>query len=253
MAVTFSLSMCVPANTTDTMNIEKLDLSSIEQVEFPRNQYVRSATEKTQIVLHHTVSGDSVDGDIHTWKKTKERVATPVIVERSGNIVQLFSSRYWAYHLGLKVDNFKSMGLSYLNLNKNSLGIEIDSWGGLKFIDGEWRASVNKFGTGSLVNKHGQKYKVVLPSDRVQLYSNGFRGYEAFEKYTDKQLYSVAQLLKYWGDRYSIPLNYNENIFEVNKQAMSGTPGVWSHVSYRKDKSDCHPQPELISMLNSLT
>ncbi len=41
-------------------------------------------------------------------------------------------------------------------------------------------------------------------------------------------------------------------MFETNKQALNGYHGVFTHVSYREDKSDCHPQPELIQMLKSI-
>jgi len=45
---------------------------------------------------------------------------------------------------------------------------------------------------------------------------------------------------------------YNGNMWDVNEDALNGEPGVWTHVSYRSDKSDCHPQPELIDVLKSL-
>jgi len=35
-------------------------------------------------------------------------------------------------------------------------------------------------------------------------------------------------------------------------QAYALKPGVWTHVSYRSDKSDCHPDPNLIQMLKTL-
>ena len=38
----------------------------------------------------------------------------------------------------------------------------------------------------------------------------------------------------------------------ISKNAMNGVPGVWTHTSYRNDKSDCHPQKELIEMLKRL-
>jgi hypothetical protein len=38
----------------------------------------------------------------------------------------------------------------------------------------------------------------------------------------------------------------------VNKDAMSGVPGVWAHVSYRYDKSDVYPSADLISALKSI-
>jgi len=73
-----------------------------------------------------------------------------------------------------------------------------------------------------------------------------------FEKYTDKQILAVRQLLVYWKSRYGIPLTYNDAMWDVNNDALNGKGGVWTHVSYRSDKSDCHPQPELIAMLKSL-
>ena len=39
------------------------------------------------------------------------------------------------------------------------------------------------------------------------------------------------------------------NDYNKSDEAKSGTPGVWSHTSFRPDKSDVHPQPELIQML----
>ena len=63
---------------------------------------------------------------------------------------------------------------------------------------------------------------------------------------------SVRQLLVFFGKKYSIPLSYNENMWDIAVEALSGEKGVWTHASYRSDKSDCHPQPELIEMLKSL-
>ena len=42
-------------------------------------------------------------------------------------------------------------------------------------------------------------------------------------------------------------------MWDVSKNALTGKPGVWSHTSYRFDKSDIHPQQEVIDMLKSLT
>ena len=41
-------------------------------------------------------------------------------------------------------------------------------------------------------------------------------------------------------------------MFETNEKALKGYHGVWTHTSYRTDKSDCHPQPELIEMLKNI-
>jgi len=56
----------------------------------------------------------------------------------------------------------------------------------------------------------------------------------------------------FWNEKYKIPLDYNPTMFDVSQEALSGKAGIWSHTSFRKDKSDIHPQPELIQMLKSL-
>ena len=63
---------------------------------------------------------------------------------------------------------------------------------------------------------------------------------------------SIAELLIYWKTKWNIPLTYNETMWDVNIEALTGKPGVWTHVSYRKEKSDLHPHSEVISMLQSL-
>ncbi|WP_347067805.1 N-acetylmuramoyl-L-alanine amidase [Flavobacterium sp. WV_118_3] len=207
--------------------------------DFPEDQYYREVTKKKGIVLHHTVSGDSVLGDIEWWKSTAERVATPIIIARDGGIHQLYSSQYWAHHLGIKQEHFKRFELPALNTqrNKEFIGIELDSWGGLTTKNG-------KFYSFS-----GQEVK----KENVTFYEKAFRGYQYFEKYTTAQIASLKELLEYWGERYAIPLSYKGPImFEFNKRALSGESGIWAHVSFRPDKSDVHPQKELIDMLKAL-
>ena len=92
----------------------------------------------------------------------------------------------------------------------------------------------------------------IKPIANVQEYSDGFKDYYGYEKYTDAQIESVRQLLVYWNEKYGIPLEYHEDMFDLSQNALNGDAGVWSHVSYRADKSDCHPQKELIDMLKSL-
>lgn len=218
--------------------LPKLRYEEIIQVDFPVDRYFMEQTDKKQIVLHHTVSGRGVAGDINWWKQNPQRIATAVIVEWNGDIYQLFSSKYWAHHLGVRADNNRA-------LNQASIGIEIDAWGGLVKYNRKWYPA----------RWDGQKHVAntnIKPIENVQTYPDGYRGFYGYEKYTDEQIESVRKLLVYWGDLYNIPLQYNENMWEVNQRALRGEPGVWSHTSFRQDKSDAHPQPELIEMLRSL-
>ncbi len=205
---------------------------------FPVSQYYKEEMPKKIIVLHHTVSGSGVKGDINWWEKTSERVGTPYIVDREGIINQIFDDKYWIHHLGIKQYMLNQFGSRVSNdrLNQLSIGIEIDSWGGLVKKNGKWYNSANQ----------------EMKCEEVQEYPRGYRGFYAFEKYTPKQLQATKELLQYLISKYNIPKEYNENMFDFNSQAIRGTHGIWTHTSYRPDKSDCHPQPELIAMLKSL-
>lgn len=210
---------------------EIMELPKINIIDFPPDQYYREVYNKNQIVLHHTASGRGTDGDWRHWLSNKERVATSQIIDQDGTCTQCFSSTFWGHHLGTTRAN-------NVALNKHSIAIEIDSWGGLTY---DVKAKQFKSYTGSVVT-----------ADRVQEYEKSFRGFRFFEKYTDDQIESVRKLLLYWHEIYGIPLTYQEGMWDVSEAALSGADGVWTHVSYRKDKSDCHPQPELIQMLKSL-
>lgn len=232
--------------------LEKLDLKKIIQVNFPENQYFREQTDKKQIVLHHTVSGQGVEGDINWWLSNSSRIATALIIDWKGDKYQCFSSKYWAHHLGVTVEQLRNMGFGdagsrNLLLNKGSIGIEIDAWGGLVKHNRLWYPAI----WDSNLKQHVANTKV-KPIRNIQVYSEGYRGFYGFEKYTDEQIEAVRKLLVFWGDLYGIPLKYNEDMWDVSINALSGEAGIWTHTSYRKDKSDCHPQPELIQMLKSL-
>lgn len=232
-----SISYANLEKDTEAVILNKLNLKDIIQVDFPDDQYVKQQTNKKQIILHHTVSGQGVDGDIAWWRKTSQRIATALIIDWEGKMYQCFSSKYWGFHLGA--------GNS--NLDKHSIGIEIDSWGGLvkhnkSWYPAKWDKKLNKY----IANI---SYK---PIKNVQKYPNGFRGFYGFEKYSNEQIEAVRKLLVYWNETYNIPLNYNEDMWDISDKAMGGKEGIWTHVSFRKDKSDCHPQPELIEMLKSL-
>ena len=228
---------------------KKLNIHDIIQVDFPHDQYYRYQTSKNQIVLHHTVSGHGVSGDINYWRSTVERVATHIIIDWTGKIYQCYSSKYWGHHLGIKNAFIEKMGTTKSNvyLNEHSIGIEIDAWGGLVrykrlWYPAKWDKKLKRFVANTSLR----------PVENVQVYENGFRGFYGFEKYTAEQIEALRELLVFWNEKYGIPLNYHEDMWDVSKNALNGVDGIWTHVSYRTDKSDCHPQPELIQMLKNL-
>jgi N-acetyl-anhydromuramyl-L-alanine amidase AmpD len=224
----------------ESLAFAKLDLNEIISVDFPENQYMKEQTDKKQIVIHHTVSGQGVDGDISWWRQTADRVGTAIIVGWDGKIYQCFSTKYWAHHLGITAVNNKV-------LNMASIGIEIDAWGGLVRTNRLWYPA-----KWDAVLKQNVANTSVKPITNVQVYEQPFKGFYGFEKYSDAQIEAVRKLLVFWNEKFNIPLDYNEDMWALSSKALSGQAGVWTHVSFREDKSDCHPQPELIQMLKSL-
>lgn len=217
---------------------------NIKMVDFPKNQYLQSDYEKVQIYLHHTAGNSSGVKTFRYWAKNATRVATCVCVsgkgasEGDGRIVQGFSSRHWGYHLGLKSQVFKARGIKYKSLDKISIGIEINNFGYLKKdSEGNFRTYVNS----------------IIPKEDVCELDKPYKGYKYWHNYTDAQIESVRKLLLFWNERYGIPLDYNEDVWEVTDRALKGEKGVFTHNSVRKDKTDIYPHPKLIEMWKSLT
>jgi N-acetyl-anhydromuramyl-L-alanine amidase AmpD len=211
-------------------------LKSIVQLNFPTDRYIQVEYPKNQIVLHHTVSNGSALDVMNYWKTLPTKVGVCMIIERDGTINQLFSSKFYAGHLGLTAKHFEDQGLTYVDLNKTSIAIELISWGGLKVVNG----------------KCFNAYRQEVTNEPVTMLEQEYRGYTAFHSYTPEQIESVKNLLLYWRERYNIPLNYHENMWDVNTDALTGVKGVWTHTSFRFDKSDMFPQNEMVEMLKQV-
>lgn len=222
-----------------------LDLSKIKQYPLNEGQYIKEETKKKQIVLHHTAGNSSGVNVMINWNNDKRgKIATCVSIsgKRSSNsydgeIVQGYSSKFWAYHLGIKQEVFSSNNVAYQNLDKQAIGIEICNWGPLEKINDKYYNYVDK----------------EVPFSEVCILEKPFKGYKYYHAYTDAQIESTRQLLEYWRDIYKIDISYKEeDMWSVSKNALSGVNGLYTHNSYRRDKTDISPQPKMIEMLKSL-
>lgn len=218
-------------------------------VNFPENQFFKESFSKNQVFLHHTVSGPGAMGDINYWISTPDKVGTAIVLDRDGTVYQCYDEQYWAYHLGLQLKTFEINKVTYKSLDKTSIGIEIDCWGGLvkDETDNTWHPALWDVTTAKYVPN-----KKVAAIKNVQEYEKGYRGFYGFEKYTPEQIQTVKELLLSYKERFKIDLTYNDDIFDVNLRALKGENGVFTHTSVRYDKSDIHPQPEMIAMLKTL-
>jgi N-acetyl-anhydromuramyl-L-alanine amidase AmpD len=205
-------------------------------ITIPFRGYVKKKTNKQQIVLHHTVSGGSAESVAKYWETLKGKIGTCIIIDKKGIPYQLFSSQYFAGHIGKVEKEFNHFHIPYRNCSKYSIGVELIAWGGLK--------EKNKV----LYNAYGKEYK----GNDIRFIENSYRGYNYFDAYTKEQIETLKELLLYWGKRYNISLDYNEDMWDISKEALEGKNGIWTHTSFRKDKSDLFPQIELIEMLKML-
>ena len=219
-------------------------------------RYFRETYEKKQIYLHHTVSGKGVDGDIN-WLNTSPQVgvAVPIIIDRLGTRYRLFDIWLWAHHLGIPPLVFKRNGFPNdrnLILNKESIAIELDRWGGLiKDVNQQWRVPI----WDTKLRKYVPHPKVApIPKEQVVEYKTGWRGFFAYEKYTNAQIKCLEETLLWLHQEFpTISLSYNSDMWDLSKAALNSNTGIWAHVSVRPDKSDVHPQWELTQMLKNIS
>jgi len=188
-------------------------------------------TVKKQIVLHHT--GCCAQA---------EAMRSAFYINKEGKVFQLFDEKYWAYHLGLTLENFQKLGVDYRYLEKTSIGITLENAG----------AVVRK--NGDFYPKSVSENENILPVEDAYEYcvKAKWRNEQYWELYYDKQIESLRELLLKLCAKHNIPKDYNADIWDVSRRALMGTAGIFCHCSFRNDVSDPHPQIELINMLKTL-
>jgi N-acetyl-anhydromuramyl-L-alanine amidase AmpD len=208
-----------------------------------RDEYYPVEQRKNQIVLHHTAGSHRPDWTIQGWNSDRlGRVATAYVIgsisttdgnrDFDGRVLQTMNPAHWAHHLGIQAEQNE-------RLNKASIGIELCCYGYVtKRRDGTFWSYVNR----------------PVPAEQVIDLGFEFRGYRFWQSYTDAQLEAAQNLIRSLGERFGIPLTKKWSVsdFNVSRDALSGTAGVFTHCQYRTDKFDCYPHPKLIEMLNSL-
>lgn len=202
--------------------IDTIDLGegiSITKIKQDSDTYFyKTSTTKKKVCLHFTVG--SIKGDIATLGKKDNHVSVNYVVDRNGNIYQLFDEKYWSYHLGSNC--IGSNG----SMSKETIGIEISNFGPLKKkTDGYYDAY------GNLYTK-----------DEADVIETDLRGYNYFAKMTTKQETAVVLLLKYICDNNGIkkeivPEVFTDSCFADSKRATEAC-GIMTHIQFRKDKFD---------------
>lgn len=205
-------------------NIKPSEFGPIPILRFedPKNSayYLKQTFVKQQIVLHHTVGNPY--GDLLTLTQP-QLVSVPFIITPNGTIIQLFSPKYWSYHLGKT-----ALGGNAIQSRK-SIGIELSNYG--------WLIKSGSY----MIDAYGKKYCNV--SDR-ELYTETepYRGYRYWAPYSPAQMLSLKLLTKELSNQFNIPLNLlPESLRMARTPTVVGHKGITTHVNFRLDKWDVSP------------
>lgn len=180
--------------------------------------YYREATPKQRIALHYTAG--YLKGDIAALTKKDNHVSTPFVIARDGTIYNLWSSKYWSYHLG------KGAAGGNTEMSKSSVGIELSNLGYLK-------------PKGNDLTTYFGASDVYCSLDETQYYTKlpaPFRGYTHFASFTDAQYVSLVNLLRYLGKTYDIPMTFlpEPQRYDVYP-AVASFKGITTHVNFQPE------------------
>lgn len=198
----------------------------IQKVPLAANQYYQAVHTKKYIFLHHTAGGSALSS-IGSWAATPEHIATPYIIDRSGEIIECYDPKHWAYSLGVKGNS---------SIEKAAIPIEICSYGALTKKGNDWVTYTNK----------------IIPPEKTIKLDAPFRGFQVWEAYTPQQITSLSQLLPYIIDKFKLKLQADRKNFWEYKDPGTLPPGIWSHTTVRKDKIDIFPHPSLVNLVYNL-
>ena len=215
------------------------------------DEYVtdRGTTEKDTIFIHHTAGRANPFKTVKNWNlDTRGRIATQFVIggmslngntEHDGTVVECFPDEYYAWHLGKTGSH---------HMHTHSIGIELNNWGYL-YKDGD---------------TYYNYIDLAVPKEQVDKLNRKFNGHYYFHKYTDAQINSLKLLIheiKRRHPRVNINLGLPQMLMNMDKYEAFGfqkaaydgdIKGILTHTNVRRDKTDCYPQTNLVTMLNNL-
>lgn len=204
---------------------EKLKLIDCIRDNNDKSFYFEEINSKSKIVLHFTAG--YLKGDIATLTQPGNHISVPFVIARSGEIYNLWASKYWSYHLG------KNAIGGNTNMSSKTIAIEISNIGCLKKIG------------NNLVTTYSNN-DIYCTLDETSFYKKipAYRGFEYFATYTQTQYNSLKLLLKFLTKKYNIPYAFlpsNKRFNLFSSAEAEAFNGICSHVNFRADKWDIGP------------
>lgn len=186
--------------------------------------FYKEETKKERVVIHFTAG--FLKGDIGTLTQQGNHVSVPFVLARDGTLYNLWSSKYWSYHLGAGAQGGNT------EMSKSGVAIEISNIG---FLTPNGNDLVTYYSNKDVYCSLNdtQYYQKVSP----------FRGQQYYATFTDAQYTSLIKLLRYLTATYNIPRQFLDPAtrFDVVKDVAS-FKGITTHLNYRpSDKWDIGP------------
>ncbi|MEW5929685.1 MAG: N-acetylmuramoyl-L-alanine amidase [Gemmatimonadota bacterium] len=178
--------------------------------------FYKDVFPKKRIVVHYTAG--YLKGDIAALTKKDNHVSVPFVVARDGTVYNLWSSRYWAYHLG------KGAAGGNTEMSRSSVAIELSNLGYLR-LKGD-----------TLATYSGDPYCTLAEQDQYLKLGKPFRGYSYYATHTDAQYRSLVSLLRYLTRTYDIPAEFlpEDKRYDVYA-AVDKFRGITTHVNYQPE------------------
>lgn len=199
--------------------------------------FYKEVFPKKRIVVHHTAG--YLRGDIAALTRKDNHVSVPFVVARDGTVYNLWSSRYWSYHLGKGAEGGNS------EMSRSSVAIELSNLGWLR-PKGD-----------TLVTYSGDPYCTLDDRDAYRKLDKPFRSYVYYATFTDAQYRSLGSLLRYLTRTFDIPAEF---LPEPQRYAVhpgvDRFRGITTHVNYQPEsygKWDIGPAFDWARVIASLT
>jgi N-acetyl-anhydromuramyl-L-alanine amidase AmpD len=178
--------------------------------------FYKEAVGKERIVVHFTAG--YLKGDMAALTKKDNHVSVPFVMARDGTIYQLFSSKYWSYHLG------KGAQGGNQPMSSSAVAIELSNVAYLREKN------------GMLVDPYGQPYCSPADTSAYVTLPKPYRGYTKFATFTDAQYTSLINLLRYISGTYKIPAAFlpEPQRYDI-VPSVAQFRGVTTHVNYQPE------------------
>jgi N-acetyl-anhydromuramyl-L-alanine amidase AmpD len=211
----------------------------MNNIEIKKKQYIAKSTEKTQIYLCHSVSGDNAEDYVASLPQ-----APHYVIDRKGNLFSAVPQENYSRFLGVTLKDVSDFRPDEISITIVLLSYGVLLRNGEKFYKiGTFDKDKNKYTPDlSTPVEHPYEYCPCAP----------FRNFIYYEMYTDKQLATLRKLLQELIARLGIDYHFDPSAGAISQRAIVGQAGIYLRSQLAQRFTDCHPQRELLNILKSI-